>query len=126
MQINYEVRHLKPSGQYKDRQEININGIPTMFMNGELEYLQELSGEDYGRTKEWCVSNLIPYMTRKSFNDRTSSYGLKHMCEADIGGEMGCSGWYVCNAAIKYILSELGYEHNPRWHYDINYTYQLS
>ena len=128
MKINYDIVHLKPLGQYKDRQTIDINGIHTMFMNGELQYLEELSDEDYATIKLWVVEELVPYMTRKTFNPKHSSYGLKHIAEREISEKLyGNRGsYYVCNAAIKYALSELGHEHSPISHCEINYFYKLS
>ena len=119
MQIKYLVKELTPYKKYKDIYEIDINGIKTRFFNGEYKFLLEMTNEKYELIKEWIKKNMVPYLTRKTFNPYISSYGLKHNCEADIDE-------YVCNGDLKYALSEMGYEHDPKEEMDINYYYKLS
>jgi len=77
-----------------------IDGVP--FYESEYNHLiNSRNVEDYGKIKSWVDIELMPYMTRKTINDRHSSYGLKHIAENEIG-------FYVCNSDIKLILLENG------------------
>jgi hypothetical protein len=126
MNINNDIKHLPTMGKCDKKIEININGIPTIFQNIEFKYLQTVPDFVYAINKEWCIKNIVPYMTRKSFNEKISSYQLKHIVEREIRKTHKHKCWYVSNAEIKYILSELGYWHNPKRHYEFSYNYNLS
>lgn len=76
-----------------------VDGVP--FYESEYDLLLQRKIEDYNKIKEWVDTELMPYMTRKSFNERHSSYGLKHTAENELG-------FYVSNGDIKLILLEKG------------------
>ena len=139
IKIDYEIDILKPIGRYKDRAVININGILTMFMNRELEHLLELPEEHYNLIKQWCVQRIEPYLTLKNYSYDCGSYGIKHIAEWELHNveKWGNQLSYVCNADIKFILSELGHNHSrkrfsdglwyePTYHEHMNYFYKLS
>lgn len=64
---------------------------------------------------DWITFNLIPI---KSFNDRKTSYGLKHIFERD-----EC-GFYVENDDFKAVMVEHGFKvKNPN---DINWIFNIS
>ena len=93
-----------------------VSGVP--FYQNEYEFLLERLLADYLKVKEWAEAEMMPYMTRKSINERHSSYALKHAAERELG-------FYVSNADIKLILLDLGvpfkaYRNSP------NVTYPLS
>lgn len=55
----------------------------------------ELTKREHDILYDWITFNLIPI---KSFNDRKTSYGLKHIFEAD-----EC-GFYVTNDDFKEVM----------------------
>lgn len=67
--------------------------------------------------KKWIEDNLIPNLI-KTINRRRTSYGLKHMCENDLG-------FYVSNYDIKYHMAMLGVE-GKNYDGSINYCYPIS
>ncbi len=94
-----------------------LDGVP--FYVSEYDFLvDQRNEEEYHIIKQWVETELMPFMTRKSINERHSSYGLKHTAENEIG-------FYVSNGDIKLILMELGVPHKSYWH-SPNVTYPLS
>jgi hypothetical protein len=78
----------------------DVDGVP--FYENEYEFLvNQRSAEDYRTIKAWVDTELMPFMTRKSINERHSSYGLKHVAESELG-------FYVSNGDIKLALLENG------------------
>jgi len=93
-----------------------IDGVP--FYPSEYDFLIERDAEEYLEIKRWVNAELMPYMTRKTINERHSSYGLKHVAERELG-------FYVCNADIKLILLERdvrfkSYYESPNVSYPLN------
>jgi len=74
-----------------------LDGVP--FYVDEYEFLLGRRPEDYIIIKDWVDNKLMPFMTRKSFNERHTSYGLKHIAEKELG-------FYVSNGDIKLALME--------------------
>lgn len=75
----------------------------------------ELTKREHDILYDWITFNLIPI---KSFNDRKTSYGLKHIFEADEGG------FYVTNDDFKEVMVEHGFKaRNPK---DINWIFNIS
>lgn len=90
-----------------------INNKKLYFYNCELEDIDE----NIETIIEWCRFRLLPYMTNKTINYNHNSYGLKHICEKELG-------FYVSNGQIKKALAILNVEHyqspsNPNCNYPI-------
>ena len=89
-----------PTGTEWDRRIGHIDGVP--FYENEYDFLiNNRDVDDYQQIKSWVDTELMPYMTLKSINERHSSYGLKHVAERDVG-------FYVSNGDIKLALLENG------------------
>lgn len=63
---------------------------------------------------DWIESNLIPIQT---FNDRHSSYGLKHLFERN-------GGFYIGNGAFKGAMLRCGYKVKDKS--ALNWTFNVS
>ena len=84
----------------------------------QILLINKRDAEDYLRIKSWVDTELMPYMTLKSINERHSSYGLKHIAEREVG-------FYVSNGDIKLALLENGvpfkaYQGSPNPSYPIS------
>lgn len=66
---------------------------------------------------KWIEENLTHNLI-KTINRRHTSYGLKHMCENDLG-------FYVSNYDIKYNMAMLGIQ-CKNFNGSINYYYPIS
>lgn len=91
-----------------------INSKEVYFYETELEDIDE----NIDIIKTWCIEKLMPYMTNKKINFNHNSYGLKHICERQLG-------FYVSNGQIKKVLAELGVDsyqekNNPNCCYPIS------
>lgn len=98
-----------------------INQKQIWFYPSELEDIDE----NIDIIKHWCETRLLPYMNNKCINYKHNSYGLKHICEKEVG-------FYVSNGQIKKVLALLGIKHcqkldNPNCCYPIteNFYKQL-
>lgn len=94
-----------------------INNKNVWFYKVELENIDD----NIDIIKHWCKVRLLPYMTNKGFNYKHNSYGLKHICERELG-------FYVSNGQIKKVLAELGVRHyqvptNPNCVYPISESF---
>lgn len=69
-----------------------INGVEINFLEGEPLY-NEQSENKHQLIREWIELHL-----RKSINKKYTSYGIKHLCEKELG-------FYVSNADIKYNMA---------------------
>lgn len=75
----------------------------------------ELSKEEHAILYDWITFNLIPI---KSFNNKKTSYGLKHIFEND-----DC-GFYVTNDDFKSVMVEYGFKvQNPN---SVNWVFNIS
>ena len=63
------------------------------------ERFNELSPDEQSQLLSWIDQNIE---SRKTFNDRSTSYGLKHRFEST-------GGFYVVNGAFKGAMLEAGY-----------------
>jgi len=91
----------------------NINKKEILFYASELENIDE----NMDIIKHWCKTRLLPYMKNKCINYNHNSYGLKHICEREIG-------FYVGNGQLKKALAELDVRHyqyldSPNCYYPI-------
>ena len=77
----------------------HVDGVP--FTEWEYNFLIERKADEYQQIRAWVDTELMPYMTRKSINERHNSYGLKHIAEEELG-------FYVSNGDIKLALLENG------------------
>jgi len=93
-----------------------IEGMP--FSVNDYEFLLERKQEDYDKIEDWFKAQFVPYLTRKSFNEYITSYGIKHIAERELG-------FYVCNADIKLLTLENGVEYK-KYPHSPNITYKLS
>lgn len=77
-----------------------VNNQTIGFYESELLHLDE---DPVAKEKcmEYCKTNILPYMTRKTINRNHTSYGLKHIVEDKIDR-------YVSNGVLKYCLAVLG------------------
>jgi hypothetical protein len=74
-----------------------------------------LTKQEHDILYDWITVNLIP---TKTFNDRKTSYGLKHIFERD-----DC-GFYIDNDDFKNIMLEHGFKvKNPN---DTNWIFNIS
>jgi len=94
MNLSKEFTPFKKNGTFG-----YYDGVP--FLRGEYEFLLARNPGDYRRVKAWVDGKLMPFITRKSFNTRHTSYGLKHVAEKELG-------FYVSNGEIKLALLENG------------------
>lgn len=85
----------------------------------EDDYKTQIGDKRYSYIEEWLHDRVIP-KTKGRTNTYMSSYDLKHVCEADIGG-------YVSNETIKFILAKNDVRHrNTEEEYPINVLYPMS
>lgn len=85
----------------------------------EDEYKTQIGDKRYKYIEEWLCDRVIP-KTKGRTNTYMSSYDLKHVCEADIGG-------YVSNETIKFILAKNDVRHrDTEEEYPINVLYPMS
>lgn len=75
-----------------------INGIE--IISAVSEQLTEPEHQE--DIRNWIKKEIVPNLTDK-INKKHVSYGLKHMCEQDLG-------FYVSNYDIKYNMCMLGIE----------------
>lgn len=80
--------------------EKTINNKKILFYPTELEDIDE----NIDIIMHWCKTRLMPYMKSKNINYKHNSYGLKHICEREVG-------FYVSNGQLKKVLAELGVKH---------------
>lgn len=97
--------------------EKKINNKCVYFYEVELDNIDE----NIESIREWCKIRLLPYMKNKCINYKHNSYGLKHICERELG-------FYVSNGQIKKVLAELDINHyqaigNPNCYYPISESF---
>ena len=101
-QLNHEIiQTLKARGNLEpERVAVKVND--TIFMCPTevfKDFIIDCSESHWNKVEDWVNNKLIPYMTRKTINYKTSnSYGLKHTCEKEIDE-------YTANIQIMYILA---------------------
>lgn len=93
--------------------EKTINNRKILFYPSELENIDE----NIDIISHWCKTRLLPYMKNKCINYKHNSYGLKHICEREVG-------FYVSNGQLKKVLAELNVKHyqspdSPNCYYPI-------
>ncbi len=76
--------------------------------------MTELTAAEQEQILSWIDENII---SRKTVNDRISSYGLKHIMTHD-------TGIYVTNNQFKHAMLLKGYE--PYHDYELNWQYCIS
>lgn len=94
-----------------------INQKQIWFYPTELEDVDE----NMDIIMHWCKTRLLPYMKNKSINYKHTSYGLKHICEREVG-------FYVTNGQLKIALAKLNVKHyqapnNPNCCYPISESF---
>lgn len=129
-QLNHEIIKKVKTYDISEPEYIKIGVNDTEFVcqTEEFnEYIINCPEDHWNKVEQWIDEKLIPYMTRKSINYNThSSYGLKHVCENEIGD-------YVANVQIMYILalknvpcgaSRLTYYYGLNLHYPLSMDFE--